>query len=392
MKKNLIKNKSVFYAGLVYLISISIYIGLRILWSFGFLNNLDPILNDLVFSVVLQIFVLTLIPFFLYKFLTKQTIKQTLDRFFVKKINLKTVIYSILLGIVTYIVIIFVSTCWSMIIQAFGYNPSTGASTTSALPTWLAFLLTVVSTSLLPGLGEETSHRGLLMGNASKNGLKRAILLSALMFALAHLNIAQFGYAFVVGLLLGSVTYFTRSIFPAMIIHATSNFISLYFTYAEANGWIGGQLFNNLSHFFANNIFVSIIIIFLVILLIIGLLYFLLVRIYVQARAQKIKNFRTRLYNSVKDTPMEKEIDFNNAFIVLELFNQATAKDLQHKMETGKITVPHLSHILDNSFNKMLYNELDEYQKINHFDYLFYYIAIFLTAITTFITFIWGLL
>ena len=158
--KNLINDKKVFYAGLVYFISIVIFICLRMLWGAGFLSGLDSVLNDFVFAIVMQLLVLTGIPILLWMLLCKQNFKQVKERFFIKKITFKTVIYSLLIGILTYILILFVSTFWSFLLQLFGYSPST-STTTTELPVWLAFLLAIISTSFLPGFGEEMAHRGL---------------------------------------------------------------------------------------------------------------------------------------------------------------------------------------------------------------------------------------
>ena len=390
--KNLINNKKVFYAGLVYFISIVIFICLRMLWGAGFLSGLDSVLNDFVFAIVMQLLVLTGIPILLWMLLCKQNFKQVKERFFIKKITFKTVIYSLLIGILTYILILFVSTFWSFLLQLFGYSPST-STTTTELPVWLAFLLAIISTSFLPGFGEEMAHRGLLLGNMRNNGLKRAILLSALMFGLAHLNVAQFGYAFVVGLILGASTLITRSIFPAMIIHATSNFCSLYLSYASAYGWFGGGLLDTMTSFISSNWLAGLIVAFLILLIVLTLLAILISRLFVETKQKRFNSFCTNLYNSTKGTEMEKEINFNDKLQMYSLFSQAAAKDLKDKIDRGDIPIEHLEkEIGDNPLYSMIYSEFDKYQKPKRLDYLFYYIAIFLASVVTFFTFIWGIL
>ena len=94
--KNLINDKKVFYAGLVYLISIVIFILLRVLWGTGIFDGLDSVLNDFVFAVIMQLLVLTAIPIGLWMLLCKQNFKQVKERFFIKKVSFKTVIYSLL--------------------------------------------------------------------------------------------------------------------------------------------------------------------------------------------------------------------------------------------------------------------------------------------------------
>ncbi len=390
--KNLINDKKVFYAGLVYLISIVIFILLRVLWGTGIFDGLDSVLNDFVFATIMQLLVLTAIPIGLWMLLCKQNFKQVKERFFIKKVSFKTVIYSLLIGILTYVLILFVSTFWSFLLQLFGYS-SSSSGTTTELPVWLAFLMAVVSTSFLPGFGEEMAHRGLLLGNMRNNGLKRAILLSALMFGLAHLNVAQFGYAFVVGLILGASTMITRSIFPAMIIHATSNFCSLYLSYASAYGWFGGGIMDTMTEFITSNWFAGLLVAFLILLVVLTLLALLISRLFVESKQKKFDTFCKKLYESTKGTEMEKEINFNDKLQLYSLFSQAAAKDLKDKIDRGDIPITHLEReIGDNPLYSMIYSEFDKYQKPKNMDYLFYYIAIFLASVVTLITFIWGIL
>lgn len=392
MKSNLIQDKKVFYAGLIYFIVIILYIALRILWGSGVFSGLDPVVSDILFSSLVQLVVLAGLPFILWKVLCKQSFKQTADRFFFKKISFKSVLISLALGVLLYIIIIYVSSFWSTLLSFFGYSRSSVTST-SNLPVWLAFLMTVVSTSLLPGLCEETAHRGLLLGNMRNNGLKRGILLTALIFGLAHLNIAQFGYAFVSGLILGAVTYISRSIFPAMIIHGTSNFCSIYMDYATAYDWFGGGLLNNITDFILNsNIFVSLLLSLLIFGIVVVCVAMLISSIYVENKRSKFAQFRKNLYNSVKGTEMEKSIDFRNDAELLALFNKASANDLKNKIDSGKVPLGHLEHELAGGvINTMIYSEIDEYRKPRSMDNIFLYMAIFMMSIVTIATFIWGL-
>ena len=392
MKNKFIQDKLVFYAGLVYFIAIVLYIALRIIWNAGAFFELDPIFNDLLFSVFVQIFALAGIPFLLWKILTKQTFKQTTERFFFKKVSFVSVLVSLGLGILMYIVIVYVSSFWQTLLSFFGYSAS-GAGVTTQLPVWAAFLLTLVSTVFLPGFCEETAHRGLMLGNMRNNGLKRGILLTALLFGLAHLNIVQFGYAFVVGLVLAAVVYITRSIWPAMIIHATSNFCSVYLDYASAYDWFGGGLMNSISNFLINsNVFVSLLVSFLVICIVLVLVAMCLSKLYVENKRAKFKQFKRNLYNSVKGTEMEREINFNNELELLTLFNKALANDLKDKVDSGRLPLRHLERELGNSpLNTMIYSELDEYRKPRAADNIFLYMAIVMMSIVTIATFIWGL-
>jgi len=391
--KFIINNKRIFYAGLVYFICILLFIAFRILWLRGIFSEVDPIINDLIFSVIIQIIVLTMLPFFLYKWLTRQTVRQVADNFFFKKIDFKTVIYSILTGILVYVIIIFVSSFWSSILVLFGYNPSSGTTQTTSLPTWLAFIIAIISTSFLPGFGEEIAHRGLILSNTKSNGLVRAIMFSALLFALAHLNIAQAGYAFVVGLILGSVTLITRSIFPAMIIHATSNFCSVYMSYASQNNWYLGDALDRFATFLTSNIASGIIVSFLILSIVLALLMMLFVQFYARAKTRRFEAFCQKLYQDTQNTPMADQINFGDKLFMFNLFNQAIAQDLKQKLDRGAISKELLEQqTYRTPLYTMINSEFDEYNKPHSLDYLFYYITIFLGSVVTIITMIWGIL
>lgn len=96
---------------------------------------------------------------------------------------------------------------------------------------WLNLLLLAV----LPALVEEYVFRGLIfLGYKKRNPLK-AVLLSAALFGFMHLNINQFSYAFVLGIVLALLVYATGSIIPGILVHFTINGYSVVVSYILAN-------------------------------------------------------------------------------------------------------------------------------------------------------------
>ena len=165
-----------------------------------------------VLNLIIQVIAMFILPLVLFTKLNKQTYKKTFKDFSVKKINFKAVIYSILLGIVVFFLNLVVSVIFNAIISALGYSASS-SSTMTEYPVWL-FILTMIFTAVLPGICEEFTHRGMLLAGNKKLGMKKAIILSALFFGLMHMNIEQFFYATIIGLLLGYLTASTGSIIP----------------------------------------------------------------------------------------------------------------------------------------------------------------------------------
>ncbi len=74
---------------------------------------------------------------------------------------------------------------------------------------------------------EEILMRGLVLGDLKNNyGVIRALLLSALLFAILHFNMVQTLSAFVCGIILGLLYIKTNSIFCCIIAHSGYNFVS----------------------------------------------------------------------------------------------------------------------------------------------------------------------
>lgn len=79
---------------------------------------------------------------------------------------------------------------------------------------------------------EELIFRGVVLkGFLKKFNPTKAILFSALLFGIAHLNPWQFIAAFMAGIVIGWVYYKTRSIWAAIFIHFINNSFSFYIGY-----------------------------------------------------------------------------------------------------------------------------------------------------------------
>ena len=72
---------------------------------------------------------------------------------------------------------------------------------------------------------EEFFFRGALLPRMVPYGQKTALILSALFFALYHVNLYQFFYAFGIGLLLGAVALKTGNILAGFLLHASVNLL-----------------------------------------------------------------------------------------------------------------------------------------------------------------------
>ncbi len=86
-------------------------------------------------------------------------------------------------------------------------------------PLWLVWLVI----GLTPALCEETVFRGLMLGGLRRLGMARAVVISALLFGLAHSSIYRLLPTFALGLIFGYAVWRTGSIFCSILIHALNN-------------------------------------------------------------------------------------------------------------------------------------------------------------------------
>ena len=86
--------------------------------------------------------------------------------------------------------------------------------------------------AVIPAFAEETMFRGALLHAWAKDGTKRALWHSAVLFSLIHLQPNALPSLIFLGLSLGIVTLATGSVYPAMIVHGVNNLISLLLTNA----------------------------------------------------------------------------------------------------------------------------------------------------------------
>ncbi|NKB71535.1 MAG: CPBP family intramembrane metalloprotease [Candidatus Latescibacteria bacterium] len=94
--------------------------------------------------------------------------------------------------------------------------------------TWPELGWRLVTVGLAPGLCEEIFFRGLIFTGLYVHwGPKLALAGSALLFALVHPSPWQLPALFSFGVFLGLLVYWTHSLYPAVIAHATNNLIYL---------------------------------------------------------------------------------------------------------------------------------------------------------------------
>ena len=236
------KKSNIYIASVIWLILALCLLSLRILNAAGMLNwmgNLAPY----IMSFVLQVLIMGGISILLFSKWKKQPIKQTLADFSFQKIGFKAILISVFIGVIVYVLNIFVSGIFQMILRTLGYEGA-GAATPLAPISFGMLLLMVLFGAVLPGVFEEISHRGLLLKGFETLGVKKVIIISGLLFGFMHFDINKLGYAAVIGSFLAYVTLLSRSIYPAMIIHFMNNFLASYLKFSLSNDLPAGRMAN----------------------------------------------------------------------------------------------------------------------------------------------------
>lgn len=98
------------------------------------------------------------------------------------------------------------------------------------------FYLVLFLTAIQPAVFEELVFRGVAFRAYGHLGQKKAVLISALLFALLHMNLQQALYAFVLGVLFAFFVGRTGSILASMVPHFfinASNWAAMYLSSAQ---------------------------------------------------------------------------------------------------------------------------------------------------------------
>ena len=89
------------------------------------------------------------------------------------------------------------------------------------------FIISIVSTAVVPALCEEYLFRGAVLTGLMPYGRTTAIMASSILFGLMHQNPLQLLYTTLMGVVLGYVYIKTRSIWACILIHFFNNLVTV---------------------------------------------------------------------------------------------------------------------------------------------------------------------
>lgn len=120
-------------------------------------------------------------------------------------------------------------TWWMLLIEKLG---GTLYSSSIPIPTNADELTTsILLVGVLPGVCEELMFRGGLMGAWERRGVRKAVWITAILFALLHGSIISLPVQLIMGLVLGYVLLASDSLYVSMIYHTTHNSAILLLSY-----------------------------------------------------------------------------------------------------------------------------------------------------------------
>lgn len=188
--------------------------------AFVLKNNsiMDSAVYDVFSSLASQIGFISL--FFIYNKIYKINTKKVLN---IKKINIKTILILILLAVVMLFGFNYFLSIFDYFFEYIGYKQPADLSLPINTVWW--YLIDIIVLAVLPAIAEELIFRGMVFNGLKDYGIKKAVVGSALLFALMHTSPLQTVYPLIFGVLLALVYLITKNILAPIILHFINNFM-----------------------------------------------------------------------------------------------------------------------------------------------------------------------
>lgn len=368
--------KSVFKTYMIYFISMALFCMLRILASQGFLNDIKLPWGDVIFTSIIQIGILFLVPLILYMLFIRVTPKQVFKTVNFCKTNIQTVLVSVVLGLIMFCMTIVVSSIFNGVISFTGYRtPLTFEAQTTPDYSLGSFFLNVLLVAVLPAIGEEFMHRGLLLQGTKHIGFTRAIIISSVCFGLIHFNIAQVSYAIVLGLVMGFASVVAKNLWVPIIMHFVHNFISVYLEFAEHNSWLLGDYNEWLAKLGQIDFWIVCVICFVALSVIAIALFYSIILLYRQSILKNVNRAIEKVYS--------KDRNVNDEPVLLE-----KSKVIQDMLENNTMINLHYEE-MKNPMEVVMPKQKVVY-KPSFKDNIFLICSLTLGTLVTLFTFVWG--
>ncbi|MCL2771224.1 MAG: CPBP family intramembrane metalloprotease [Firmicutes bacterium] len=357
-------------------IAVVLFFGIRLAGALELFDWMGEASSWIVNGVLVQFVSIFLAPVLIYMFLSKRKPKEMLGTLGFKKTHKKVILYSILGGVAMFFGVMVLSIFFQYTLAAIGYSDPFRRG--EPIELWWVLLLTVLVTAIMPALCEEVLTRGVLMNSQRAYGIKKVIIISAVVFALMHFNINQVFYALLVGLFLATITHISKSIWPAIIMHFISNFFATLFGYLHYNEYFGKQLFEFFEWALLGNPFLAFVNGAIILATAIVIIAFVTGKIFLISKDEQVKK-KLKTMAANHEEAYEGEIYVKMKDEVIAEFNPAKLR------ESGRV----LDYLLE-SYREDSQLKKETWKK-ERLAQVFLFGAIFLSGAMTIATLVWGL-
>lgn len=174
-------------------------------------------IGDTKIQLALSHFMCFLVPAIIFIVVTRSNPKELLK---VNKISIKQ--FGIIVGI-AFLCQPIMTACSGISAMFFENNISSFVSSIVKSPV----LVLIFLMAIMPAITEEITIRGIVLSGYEKVSDIKAAIITGIMFGIFHLDLQQFLYAAVLGVILGYVVRVTNSILSSMTIHFLINATSV---------------------------------------------------------------------------------------------------------------------------------------------------------------------
>lgn len=180
-------------------------------------------------GVFITEYLLILLPSVAFLLIYRYDIKKTLRLNRVRLINI-ILVFGIMIFALPVVGVINLANLW-IIKQIFGKVVITQIPAAQNLLQLLAGIFII---GITPAICEETMFRGVMQRGFERIGAVKAILLTAFLFGMMHVDFQKLLGTFLLGALIGFIVYRTNSLIGGMLAHFTNNTIAVFITYISA--------------------------------------------------------------------------------------------------------------------------------------------------------------
>ena len=180
---------------------------------------------NLFFGILVTEILIIALPSIWFVKKRKLSLKRT---FRLNKIGIKNIVLIFVITILMYPIASFFQNLFVNILNSFmPFNPYVLPEEISKIP----FLWSIFFIAIVPGICEEIMFRGTILKAYEKLGIKKAIIISAVLFGMFHFSLINLIAPAILGIVFGIMVYKTNSIYSSMLAHALNNSIALILNY-----------------------------------------------------------------------------------------------------------------------------------------------------------------